>query len=239
VEIDLSRVNNRAEIRVSDSGEGISADFMPYIFDRFRQADSSVTRSHGGLGIGLALVKQFVELHRGRVRASSDGKGLGASFVIELPLADMDRESLADAPVHSNPERNFPNHPVQLRGIRVLVIDDEPDALEMVCRVLEDHEAFVGLALSADAALTMLAEQTFDILISDIGMPFCDGYALLAEIHRRGFQIPAIALTAFARREDKLKSQESGYQIHLCKPVEIGELLSAIESLTWSSAANK
>jgi len=232
VEVEVSSVNTHVEIRVRDTGQGISAEFIPYIFDRFRQADSSTTRSHGGLGIGLALVKQLVELHGGQVRAASDGKGQGATFTIELPVANLNSDSLPDVLSLPNSEWSRPSYPVRLTGIRVLVVDDEPDALAVVRRILEDSEAVVGSALSADEALTLLAAQNFDVIVSDIGMPNCDGYELLAEVRRRGFQIPAIALTAFARPDDQQQSRVLGYQAHVCKPLDIGELLSAIASLT-------
>jgi CheY-like chemotaxis protein len=228
VEIEVTALDDHVEIRVSDTGEGITPKVLPNIFDRFRQGDSSITRSHGGLGIGLALVKEIVELHGGRVRATSDGEGKGATFVIELPIVTL-HDSFSGAVFDSSPERALDS--ACLIGMRVLAVDDEPDALVMLRRILEERGAFVGSAPSAEAALAMLGDETFDCIISDIGMPFCDGYAFIAEVRRRGIQVPAIALTAFTRHEDQVQTRKAGYQAHVCKPMEAGQLLSAITSL--------
>jgi PAS domain S-box-containing protein len=233
VEVMLTPKNSHVEIRVTDTGEGISAEFLPHVFDRFRQADSSTSRTHGGLGIGLALVKELVELHGGTVRAASSGKGQGTTFVIELPGAIVSDDDPLYAPAHPNTPSDEINLavPMQLRGIKVLVVENEADALAMVRRALEDSEAEVGAALSAGEALEMLAAETFDVIVSDIGMPVQDGYALMAEVRRRGIPTPALALTAFARAEDRTRSLLSGYQAHVSKPVEIAELLATVASL--------
>jgi signal transduction histidine kinase/ActR/RegA family two-component response regulator len=233
VEVMLTRINSHVEIRVTDSGEGISAEFLPYVFDRFRQADSSTSRTHGGLGIGLALVKEFVELHGGTVRAASSGKGQGTTFVIELPGAIVSDDESLYSRVHPNAQSGeiTAGVPLRLSGIKVLVVEDEPDALAIVRRALEDSDAEVGAALSAGEALEILTAETFDVIISDIGMPVQDGYALIAEVRTRGIQTPAVALTAFARTEDRTRSLLSGYQAHVSKPVEIPELLATVASL--------
>jgi CheY-like chemotaxis protein len=231
IDVMLARIDSHIEIRVSDTGEGISSDFLPYIFDRFRQADSSKTRPHGGLGIGLALVKQLVELHGGRVHATSGGKGQGTTFAVELPVAipsqvrDHSPSNPTTAPDQLNQETTL------LGRIRVLVVDDEPDSLALVRRVLEENEAIVTTAASAEEALNILPSQTFDVIVSDIGMPVQDGYAFIAEARRRGIQTPALALTAFARPEDRAQSLLNGYQEHLSKPVQMGELLATVATL--------
>jgi signal transduction histidine kinase len=231
VEVTLAKSNGHVEIRVNDNGAGIPPEFLPVIFDRFRQADSSASRAHGGLGIGLALVKQLVELHGGKVAASSGGEGKGATFIIQLPFArpseDRDKPQiriLSRVPSGSNP-------PLHLKGIKVLVVDDEPDALALVRRILEEHEAEVSTAVSSEEASKMLRGDNFALIVSDIGMPGRDGYALIEEVRSAGLETPAIALTAFARVEDRTKAIRSGYQAHVSKPVEAGELLATVVSL--------
>jgi PAS domain S-box-containing protein len=233
VQVMLARCDSHVEIRVSDTGEGIAPEFVPYIFERFRQADASASRSHGGLGLGLALVKQFVELHGGKVRAASEGLGKGSTFVIELPLGSHGEGDREGHPLQRTLEALEPTRQggVPLKGIRVLVVDDEPDALAMVRRVLEESEAAVSTALSSDAALGLLERESFDVIVSDIGMPNGDGYKLIADARARGIHTPAVALTAFARVEDRMKAMSSGYQAHLPKPVETNELLGTVASL--------
>ncbi|MDB5328486.1 MAG: sensor hybrid histidine kinase [Phycisphaerales bacterium] len=247
VQVLLERVNSHVEISVSDTGQGIKSEFLPYVFDRFRQADASTTRQHGGLGIGLALVKQLVELHGGTVRAKSLGEGAGSTFVLTLPLTIL----------HAEPDdaaaRRHPAHPVQpgiphdacvrIEGIRVLVIDDEPDARALVRRLLEDCHAKVQMAGSASEALECL--QTvgpFDVIVSDIGMPGEDGYSLIRRIRAlsrdRGGQTPAIALTAYARSEDRMRSVIAGFQMHIPKPVEPAELITMVASLAGRTNPN-
>jgi CheY-like chemotaxis protein/anti-sigma regulatory factor (Ser/Thr protein kinase) len=236
VQVVLARVDSQVEIRVSDTGEGISREFLPHLFERFTQADASAGREHTGLGLGLALVKQLVEIHGGQVRAASDGIGKGSTFVVVLPLAI----------VHAVEERTGV-HPrtlatpieiagARLRGLRLLLVDDEADALEMTQRVLEDYGAEVVTARSAEAGLAMLQAQRFDALISDIGMPRKDGYDFILDVRRSGHRVPAAALTAFARSEDRTRALLSGYQAHVTKPVEPAELLATIVSLTGRSA---
>ena len=233
VQVALVEMNSHVEIRVSDTGEGIAPEFVPHIFERFRQADASVSRSHGGLGLGLALVKQFVELHGGKVRAASDGKGMGATFVIELPIATESEEKLQE--VQRPPERKTIETGgygvVPLKGVKVLLVDDEPDALAMIRRMLEDSEATVYAASSSRAALDLLTSEAFDVIVSDIGMPNGDGYELISEVRTRGIATPALALTAFARTEDQLKAMSSGYQAHVSKPVETDQFLGAVAAL--------
>jgi PAS domain S-box-containing protein len=223
IDISLVRTTVGVEIRISDTGEGISPEFLPHLFDRFRQADSSASRTHGGLGIGLALVRQLVELHGGSVRASSEGEGRGATFVIALPVVASHGDE--------KPSRVPCDLPTRLRGIRVLVVDDEADAAAMVRRILHENEALVTTAGSALEALKTLSTLSFDVIVSDIGMPGRDGYGFMGDVRRLGIETPAIALTAYARPEDREKSFSSGYQAHVSKPADIGELLDSVASL--------
>jgi signal transduction histidine kinase/CheY-like chemotaxis protein len=228
----VARVGTNVEIRVADSGEGIAPEVIPHIFERFRQGDASTSRRHGGLGLGLALVRQLAELHGGAVRAESEGLGNGATFTIELPLATV-AETAHDAPRLT--PKSLPTDGVNLKGIRVLIVDDEPDALAMVRRLLEENEANVRTADSTQAALELLGKQPFDVILSDIAMPGRDGYDLMTELRARGFTTPAVALTAFARPEDRERALESGYQMHISKPVEEAELLGAV--VRWGARA--
>ena len=232
VRIELTTVNRHAEIRVSDTGEGIDPEFLPHVFERFRQADASRTRRHGGLGLGLAIVKQFAELHGGRVRATSAGTGHGATFIVELPLGGSAADELTGSRVHTPAEPYVDETRRSLNRARVLVVDDQPDALLMIRRMLEDHDARVLTASTAQAALDFLASDTFDVIISDIGMPGLDGYDFIAEVRKRGIDTPAVAWTALARREDRSKAFAAGYQAHLSKPVDSHVLLAALSQLT-------
>jgi PAS domain S-box-containing protein len=230
VEVALRRTNGHVELVVSDSGEGISPEFLPRIFQRFSQADASTSRPHGGLGIGLALVKELAELHGGRVRVASEGVGKGATFVVELPLAVLpDAAGTPPAPELLEEAGEAPA--VSLRGVAVLVVDDEPDALALSKRLLEGSGARVAVTSSGAQALDVLRAQSFDVLVSDIGMPGMDGYVLLGEVRRRGIDTPALALTAFARPVDRARAMLSGYQAHLSKPVGAAELLATVAAL--------
>jgi signal transduction histidine kinase/CheY-like chemotaxis protein len=239
IEIILERVDTHIEIRITDTGDGISPEFLPHIFDRFRQADASASRTHGGLGIGLALVRQLAELHGGRVSASSDGEGHGSTFVVKLPLVTT-RDGGEHLPILDESEATTSPGYLRtlLRNIHVLAVDDEIDALTFVRRVLEENEATVTAASSSREALEILSTQTFDVIVSDIGMPGMDGYTFMTEIRNRENHTPAIALTAYARREDRAKSIASGYQAHISKPAEIGELLDAVASLAHRPTAS-
>jgi PAS domain S-box-containing protein len=230
VVVSLRKVGSHAEIRVSDTGKGMRADFLPHVFERFRQADSSAAREHGGLGIGLALVKELTELHGGDVRAHSPGEGMGSTFTIRLPLA-----SIQDGARSHTPSRAFaPLPPVApaLDGVKVLVLDDELDALEVIQHILEARRVQVSTFHSVDGALDALASQRFDVLLSDIGMPRRDGYEFIAEVRRRGIKTPAAALTAFARSEDRTRALLAGFQAHLAKPLESSELLATVAALS-------
>jgi len=202
----LERINSHLEVSVIDSGEGIDPDFLPYVFDRFRQADSTTTRRHSGLGLGLAIVKQVVELHGGTIRAKSPGPGKGATFVVSLPVTVLHPE-MEPVPPRRHPTATLVpmtvDVPVEIAGVRVLIVDDEPDARALLRRLFEERGAVVGTASSPAEALSMLRAERPDVLISDIGMPGEDGYALIRQVRalspEDGGRTPAIALTAYAR----------------------------------------
>lgn len=241
IKVSLIRSGDQVEFTVADNGQGIDPAFLPHIFERFRQADSSSTRYHGGLGLGLSIVKSLVELHGGWVRASSDGLGKGARFSIGLPAmatsavpADLQRERARD--MAQQPTADQPS----LRGLVVLVIDDEADTLDLVKRVLGDCGATVFVASSAREGFEILLREKPDILISDIGMPDEDGYMLIRQVRalkaKQGGKIPAAAVSAFARPEDRTRALRAGYQMHLAKPVDPTELTAVVASLATRKA---
>jgi PAS domain S-box-containing protein len=240
VQVRLERVNSHVEITINDNGQGISPDILPYIFERFRQADSSITRAHGGLGLGLAIVRHLVEMHGGTVRAESHGDGQGATFTIKLPLVVMrtfDARGASEADrVHPTASSDVPfNCPPELEGLRLLIVDDEADTRTLLKAVLEQCGASVVAVASASEALTLLKETRPDVLISDLGMPGEDGYALIKKVRalpvEDGGQTPSAALTAYARVEDRMKVLRAGFQIHIPKPVEPAELIAVVVNL--------
>lgn len=229
----VERVNSHVEITVHDSGEGIAPELLAHVFDRFRQGDSSITRRHGGLGLGLSIVKQLVELHGGTVRAKSAGVGKGSTFIINLPLSPV-REERREHPLSSQAQLQTAFE-VPLDDLKILVVDDEPDAVELVKRLLVQCKANVVTASDADAALALLASEKPHVIISDIGMPDKDGYQLMREVRQMdpsaGGNTPAIALTAFARSEDRTRAMLAGYNVHVAKPIEPQELVATVASL--------
>jgi PAS domain S-box-containing protein len=237
VQIKLERVNSHVEIAVSDSGAGIAAEFLPHVFERFRQADQRTTRQHGGLGLGLAIVRHIVELHGGTVRAESEGEGRGATFTVLLPVAPVHQTASVGERVHPAARDTLPSYdcPERLDGLKVLVVDDEPDARELLGVAIRRCGAQVRVVGSAQEALEALEDERPDLLISDIGMPGEDGYDLIRRVRQLpaegGGKVPAIALTAYARTEDRLRALRAGYQMHVTKPVEMAELMAVAASL--------
>jgi signal transduction histidine kinase/ActR/RegA family two-component response regulator len=232
VQVVLARVNSHVEITVGDSGEGIAPEFVPHLFERFRQADASTSRPHGGLGLGLALVKQLVELHGGKVTAASPGLGLGSTFVVHLPLAIVQAHS-AEPRLHPHAPDSRPRDlpAASLQGLSILVVDDERDSLDVVAHLLRSSGGDVVAASSAAEALELALARPFDVIVSDIGMPGRDGYDLMKDCRANGVTAPAIALTAYARSEDRTKALSSGYQTHVAKPVEAAEIIATVAAL--------
>ena len=262
-----SPILNSAQIQVSDTGQGINPDFLPYVFERFRQADSSTTRSYGGLGLGLAIVRHIVELHGGTVYAQSQGIGQGATFIVNLPLTAVVEQASQPEQVQPTLTHEEPaNRPPSLDGLRVLVVDDEPDVRELMITMLGQYKAQVIAVATASEALEALTHNDFrsqeadqfpefvegqeqvlkpkskrlnlkfDVLVSDIGMPEEDGYTLIRKVRalsaEQGGRIPAVALTAYARAEDRKQAMLAGFQVHIPKPVEPNELAVVIANLT-------
>lgn len=231
VTVRLERVGSNGFITVSDTGLGIRPDVLPHIFERFRQADSSTTRSHTGLGLGLAIVRHLVELHGGTVHAESPGEGQGATFTVKLPLAAVRLDRVYSKAETKEPLTKLPN----LSDAHVLLVDDEADTLDMLTLVLQQCGAQVTAVTSAEAALEVFKKVKPDILVSDIGMPDQDGYELIHKIRtlesQQGTRVPAVALTAYAQAEDRMRALSAGFQMHVSKPVEPAELATVIASL--------
>jgi len=238
VQIILELAGSSLRIWVSDTGEGIGPDFLPHVFERFRQADGSSSRQHGGLGLGLSIVKTLCEMHGGRVSAHSGGKGEGATFEILLPVKLAERPAADQREQVSTNEGRLqaPCRP-DLSGAKILVVDDEPDARAMMHRLLESCKATSFEADGATEAMRMVAEDKPDLILSDVGMPGTDGYEFMREVRRQGITVPAVALTAFARSEDRVRSIHAGFQAHLAKPIEPAELLALVASMTGRIAA--
>ncbi|MBA3270442.1 MAG: response regulator, partial [Acidobacteria bacterium] len=236
VQVVLERVNSHIEIIVADTGVGIKPEFQPYLFERFRQADASSTRKFGGLGLGLSIVKRLVELHGGTIDLKSPGDGLGTTATVRLPLMIV-RSSDRGARRHPSSRQEVETlaGSEELAGVTVLVVDDQADARDLLKRVLEECGATVLTAASADEALALLETHKPDVLVSDIGMPDCDGFELLKRIRargpERGGKIPAIALTAFARSEDRTRALRAGFKVHVSKPVDPSELIATVASV--------
>jgi len=235
VDVVLERVNSHLELTIHDTGIGISPENLPIIFERFRQVDSSSTRVHGGLGLGLSIVKQLIELHGGTIRAESAGEGLGSTFILTFPVSPVRGDEERFHPEHHQPS-SLGTGRFDLSGIRVLVVDDEPDSRVLVERVLTQCGAEVVTASSASQGLEKLREFRPHVLVSDIGMPMIDGYEFIREVRtleeELGGRTPAVALTAFARSEDRMRAMLAGYQVHVSKPIEPQELAVTVRSLS-------
>jgi CheY-like chemotaxis protein/two-component sensor histidine kinase len=245
VEVELHVVGKHFEIAISDTGDGIAPDFLPYIFERFRQADTSARRKHGGLGVGLFIVRSLVELHGGEVHAASDGPGKGTKFKIKLPimgLGDSDapqrgptKELMDSRWKQKDPAAGDDVHPTLLSGLKVLAVDDQQDTRDLIVLALMRYGADVRASDSATAALATIAEWQPNVIVSDIGLPEMDGYDFmraLREIEGDGQRIPAIALTGYAGAVDESKALNSGYELHFSKPINLNELACAIAKLS-------
>jgi len=235
IQVALRQVDSHIQVSVEDNGIGMAPEFLPYVFDRFRQADASTTRATGGLGLGLAIVKQLVELHGGAVRAASAGHERGATFTVELPRMAVHDDAFAGAHPTALAAAATEFRGMDLTGIKVLVVDDQADARELIARVLEECGADVVTAGGVYEALTAVEQSRPNVILSDIGMPNVDGYELLRRVRAlgaaRGGGLPAIALTAFARSEDRTRALRAGFLMHIAKPVEPAELAAAVASV--------
>ena len=232
IHVVIKRVDSHVEIDVRDSGQGIAPEFLGQVFDRFRQADATTTRRHRGLGLGLSIVKNLSELHGGSVRVTSQGEGLGATFTVSLPLQAIQHEPDAEAEARRNAEVDKAIE-VDLDGVKVLVIDDEEDSVDTITRILERHGAEVRGAYSMEEGLREFTNFTPSVVLSDIGMPEHDGYELIARLRKLpgGRIVPAVALTALARSEDRTRALRAGFQLHVAKPVDFNELIAVVQNL--------
>jgi CheY-like chemotaxis protein len=234
VEVRVTHNTSHVQIEVSDTGPGIDPDFLPHVFERFRQADGSTTRTHGGLGLGLAIVRHLVELHGGVITAENRSDGPGAIFSVKLrlPSGELRHETLANALAGF---QEAEAEPVSLEGLRILVVDDESDTLDLVTMELTQHGARATGANNAEDALEKLEHLEFDVLISDIAMPSMDGYGLIRQVRKQEAgterRIPAVALTAYASVQDRMRAILAGYNTHVAKPVEANELVTVVAGL--------
>jgi CheY-like chemotaxis protein len=235
VEVRLARAGTHAQVTVSDTGTGITPEFLPFVFDRFRQADMSYTRAHGGLGLGLGIARQLVELHGGTINAASDGEGRGATFTVRLPVVTGDAPPPAgdiDGPATAE-EQSGGGPP--LSGLRVLVVDDEPDVCELLAMILKTSGAEVTAVTSAGEAFEALRRERPHVLLCDLGMPGEDGFSLIRRVRslppREGGETPAAALTAYTREEERARALGAGFQVHVPKPVDPDDLTVALVNL--------
>jgi CheY-like chemotaxis protein len=236
IQVRLQRVNSHVEVSVSDTGIGIAQEFLPHVFERFRQADAGIAKARGGLGLGLSIAKQLTELHGGTIDAASGGVGTGATFRLKLPLMIVH-------PTRDESERVHPRSPSSLakisagdlQGVHVLAVDDDVDALSLLSELLNAAGAHVSTAQSGEEALRLLDTDPPSVLVSDLGMPHVDGFQLIEQVRRHRNPIvrrmPAAALTAYARSDDRMKALRAGFQIHLAKPIDPAELVTTIAAL--------
>jgi signal transduction histidine kinase len=238
IEVKVERAASNLQLSVSDTGQGIGASFLPFIFDRFRQADGTTTRQHGGLGLGLAIVRQLVELHGGTIKADSAGEGKGSTFIVKLPLAPQgtSRRKKATGPLRAKDiaEGHFTSLP-SLDAVKVLLVDDDPDTLHFLRVMLGESKAIVQTASSVTEALEILEWYQPHVLVSDLAMPGEDGYSLVAKVRALKPEIPAVALTSYVRVEDRARALSVGFNMFVPKPIQPGELINAIASLAETS----
>ena len=244
VQVRVERVNSHIDIVVSDSGIGIKPDFLPYVFERFRQADAGTTRKTGGLGLGLSIVRNIAEMHGGTVHASSEGENKGATFRVRLPMMIVEPQAFIEAREHPRTQKTAPPEALgNLHGVRVMAVDDEEDALGLLRIVLESAGAEVITVSSPGAALDAVATASPDVLVVDLGMPDMDGFDFIARIRASSNaavrDIPAAALTAFARSDDRTKALRAGFEMHLAKPVDPGELVASVATLVRRTAKDR
>src|ERR1043165_9541361 len=233
--IELKCVESTAQLKVSDTGEGISAEFLPYVFDRFRQAEASISRRQGGLGLGLAVARHLVELHGGSISAESEGPGRGSVFIVDLPLAQERRDPARAEERKREVERRSRSGVVRLDGVHVLLVEDDDDSRKLLGTMLKRYGARVTSTKSAAEAFEAFTNDVPDVLISDIGMPDEDGYQLIRKLRalpgQKGGTTPAIALTGYASRKDRERALSAGYQQHMAKPIEQMDMITAIAAL--------
>jgi CheY-like chemotaxis protein len=237
IKVHLTRDESHVMIVISDNGQGISADFLPHVFDRFRQAEASTTRKFGGLGLGLAIARHLVELHGGLISVESAGTGQGSTFTVRLPIMPL---RLTSAEEQQTSGTNVWGAPADveplLKGLIIVVVDDEEDARQLLTQMLTSYGATVKSAESSAQAFSLIQQHPPDLLVSDIGMPGEDGYSLIRKVREyeqgRDAKLPAVALTAFARPRDRMQALAAGFHYHVPKPVEPSELVTVIASLT-------
>jgi signal transduction histidine kinase/ActR/RegA family two-component response regulator len=240
VQVTLERTDSHVELSVSDTGQGISPEFLPHVFDKFSQAEAPWTKTHAGLGLGLTIVKHLVEMHGGSIRVKSAGEGKGATFVVSLPISVVRTQKGDEDRQHPTTAREIEFSPdPDLSGVDVLVVDDDADALQLMKHVLENRGAHVTRCSSGLECLEILRGSQPGVLIADIGMPGMDGYSLIQRVRAltsgEGGATPAIALTAFARSEDRRRAMLAGFDMHMAKPVEPGELVAVVARLARRS----
>jgi CheY-like chemotaxis protein/anti-sigma regulatory factor (Ser/Thr protein kinase) len=233
IHVVVHRIDSHVEISVSDTGNGIAPEFLGQVFDRFRQADASTTRNHGGLGLGLSIAKHLTELHGGNITVSSLGLGHGATFTIHLPLVPVRPAAEGFATEKRNAAVDQSASQGDLKGVRVLILDDEPDSSQIVEIILQRHGASIRCAGSVSEALAAFAEFHPDVVLSDIGMPGHDGYEFISRLRATpgAHMVPAVALTALARPEDRTRALRAGFQMHVAKPVDAQELAAVVHNL--------
>jgi CheY-like chemotaxis protein len=239
VQLKLERVDSKVQITISDTGEGISSDFLPYVFNSFQQGDGTTTRRHGGLGLGLSIARHLVEMHGGTIEAASEGLGKGATFTLRIPIMALRKGTGAlvspETVLKQQESDSNGDSEANLKGLRIVAVDDEADVREMLRTLLEEYGASVLTAASAAEGLAAFTGWQPHVLISDIGMPEEDGYSLIRKVRalpdEQGANVPAIALTGYVRVEERMRALEAGYQMFVPKPVETNELISIIGDL--------